>query len=396
MIVIADSWIEVSSQPSSSSLSSAGGPSPGDEIITTGLRVQHDSNAQRRRRQLDRARSGGLHIAQSQRGASSSQEEYEESESESDRVMTSSNEGLAQPSPLQREWRPTGDTSSTSSNHGDVEEEDSDENDRSTAINVGRRQSHSFQPQPNAFNRPPSTSGQHAQSTQSYNPSPPSRPTMRTGSQRHSYPAQRQAQHSPFNAISPSYQADQDAALRASLSTLLSCAAAARGLPKSGNTYTNANPIPGSSARNEPTSLRIVPESAILGTSPPRNSSNRATAGMSSPRSRSADKSKRRASSKDRSRKKPRRANSNTGFAGTAAHHSTYGFGTYSVDDISPTLFTWVVSAGVVVLVSALSFSAGYVVGKEAGRQEAVSVGSCGREAVRGSGLRRRLFEVSM
>jgi hypothetical protein len=64
------------------------------------------------------------------------------------------------------------------------------------------------------------------------------------------------------------------------------------------------------------------------------------------------------------------------------------------IDDISPTLFTWVVSAGVVVLVSALTFSAGYMVGKEAGHAEAMgqlgSVGSdasrCSKEAASGIG----------
>ncbi len=62
-------------------------------------------------------------------------------------------------------------------------------------------------------------------------------------------------------------------------------------------------------------------------------------------------------------------------------------------ESISPSLLTWVLSAGVVVLVSAISFSAGYAMGKEVGRAE-VSVmdfgdegRSCGREAVRG--LRR-------
>jgi hypothetical protein len=37
---------------------------------------------------------------------------------------------------------------------------------------------------------------------------------------------------------------------------------------------------------------------------------------------------------------------------------------------ISPTLLTWVVSAGVVVLVSVVGFGAGYVIGREVGRQE--------------------------
>lgn len=59
---------------------------------------------------------------------------------------------------------------------------------------------------------------------------------------------------------------------------------------------------------------------------------------------------------------------------------------------ISPTLMTWVVSAGVVVLFSAISFSAGYVVGREMGRFEAGTVAGregigCGKEV--GRGLRR-------
>jgi hypothetical protein len=72
----------------------------------------------------------------------------------------------------------------------------------------------------------------------------------------------------------------------------------------------------------------------------------------------------------------------------------------------SPTIMTWVISAGVVVLFSAISFSAGYVLGREVGRLESsTGVGSvmgdggagalggrvsagCGQEAVRG-GLKR-------
>jgi hypothetical protein len=62
---------------------------------------------------------------------------------------------------------------------------------------------------------------------------------------------------------------------------------------------------------------------------------------------------------------------------------------------ISPTLLTWVMSAGVVVLVSVVGFGAGYVIGREVGRQEGIVgfngglVGggaSCGREVARGSG----------
>ena len=59
---------------------------------------------------------------------------------------------------------------------------------------------------------------------------------------------------------------------------------------------------------------------------------------------------------------------------------------------VSPTLMTWVVSAGVVVLFSAISFSAGYAIGKEVGRVETGIVDGkdgivCGKEV--GRGLRR-------
>jgi hypothetical protein len=74
---------------------------------------------------------------------------------------------------------------------------------------------------------------------------------------------------------------------------------------------------------------------------------------------------------------------------------------------VSPTLMTWVISAGVVVLFSAISFSAGYALGREVGRTEGGggmgslfgnsgsdsisgtrSSAGCGREAVNG-GLKR-------
>jgi hypothetical protein len=67
---------------------------------------------------------------------------------------------------------------------------------------------------------------------------------------------------------------------------------------------------------------------------------------------------------------------------------------------VSPTLMTWVVSAGVVVLVSVVGFGVGYVTGREVGRQEALAAAgmstandtsSCGQEMMRSSsgGLRR-------
>lgn len=67
---------------------------------------------------------------------------------------------------------------------------------------------------------------------------------------------------------------------------------------------------------------------------------------------------------------------------------------------ISPTLASWMISAGVVLVFSAISFSAGYAWGREVGRIEgefgltgagAGAGAGCGQEAMRGSGtgLRR-------
>ncbi|KAJ4288128.1 hypothetical protein N0V90_012145 [Kalmusia sp. IMI 367209] len=384
-----DSWVDVSSRPSSSSLSSTA-----DEIITTGLRVQHDSNLHRRRR---RARTTGpFQIGTGYRvtsagGGNSSQEEYDESESESDRVMTSSNEGIG-PSPLQNELRrpsrgpySVASSETMSEREGDDEDEDDDEN--ATAVNYPRSSRRHFEPRPNAFSHPSEQPSIRSQSGTVYEPR---RPTARPSSQRHSYP-----QHTPYNALSPNAQADHDEALRASLSTLLTAAAAVRGLPKPGQPRNVTSNNPG---RINPTSLRLVPESVALGEAAEDDGNDPASASAlpSSPHTVSSspsDQSKRKASppvnATTRSSSKERRAIKKMRRTGPL------------VEEISPTLLTWVVSAGVLVLVSALGFSAGYVVGKEAGHAEAVSqigsvgeAGRCGKEAASGlrgagSGLRR-------
>ena len=95
-----DSWIELSSQPSSSSLSAAS-----DDIITTGLRVeQHETGMyqrhSRRRRMQHLAAVTAAQIDYLSREASSSQEEYEESESNPDPNMSSSNEDFRRPALL--------------------------------------------------------------------------------------------------------------------------------------------------------------------------------------------------------------------------------------------------------------------------------------------------------
>lgn len=286
-------------------------------------------------------------------GGSSSQEEYEESESESDRVMSSE----------------------TMSERED-EEEDGDEN--ATAVNYPRSTPRSapreFQPRPNAFSQAQAQAQAHDQQP---NRSPsgtgylPRRNARPTSSQRqHSYP-----QHTPYNILAPTYHPDHDEALRASLSTLLSAAAAVRGLPKPGQPRTA---LPPSSSRLDPTSLQMVPESVILGDVSEEPSS--PGTASSSPTSDTKRKASPCAPPATRSSSKDRRA--------VKKARQTVPM----IEDISPTLFTWVMSAGVVVLVSALSFSAGYAIGKETGHAEALGqmgaaggdAGRCGKEAAAG------------
>ena len=363
-----ESWIEVSSQPSSSSLSSAAA----DDAGPTGVRVQYDQHGRRRRR-LGRNEPlpYGVPVRRAS-AAGSSQEEYEESESESDRIMTSSNEAL-EPNLSEGINSPPGLTTSvsddTSSNNA---EDDDDEN--ATALGVLNKEP-VFTPQPNAFSHPPqSYNTRHTRSLEtrtSYFPAHRTSPHRRPAA--HSYPSRARTSHTPYNMLAPSHTTDHDAALRASLSTLLSCA---RALPKR-----EGQSIQAVSTR-EPSTLRLVPQSEITHepgppTFPPRPSVRHRTSATSLS---SNEKGKRKAStSKDRShrdsRSKKRRANSPG-----------------REQQISPTLMTWVVSAGVVALFSAISFSAGYVVGRDVGRFEAGTVSGregigCGKEV--GRGLRR-------
>ena len=366
-----ESWIEVSSQASSSSVSSI----PADDAHRHALGLPSNRYAQRRRRLMRNIASGPSQtMMRTSSTATSSQDEYEESESESDRILTSSNENVTA--------RSEGISPAAPSSTSEEAEEEEDEN--ATALGVGTNE-RVFTPAANVFSHPPQPSGtRHARSLEtrtSYFPS-----AHRTSPNRRppasSYPprtVRAGGGHTPYNMISPSHRIDHDAALRASLSTLLSCAAAARGLPKQDERSSPANNTTAAAAlRIQPPTLSLVPESELPSSSdhppdlPPR------------PRSRSStsDKGKRKASSsKDRRNKKKRRANS----PGVKAKQEA------SADQlVSPTLLTWVVSAGVVVLFSAISFSAGYAVGKEVGRVETLGGKDgvvCGKEV--GRGLRR-------
>ncbi|KAJ4272011.1 hypothetical protein NW762_000721 [Fusarium torreyae] len=364
-----ESWVEVASQPSSSSLSSIG-----DEIVTTGLRVGNPYV--RRRRLQPSARSlpqqqTAIHSVSTAEG--SSQEEYDESDSEDDRLLTSSTENAR---PSEEEM--------------DLDSEAESDGDNVTALGRVSDQPAEqpvFRPQPNAFTHPSTQRRDSAPAIPSATP-----PHPHNGLTRPSFTQRSQTR--PHRAgpsfMSPAVREENDAALRASLTTLLSCAHAARALPKSkeeAEAQRAANAGVGPS--NQPMELRLVPESE-LSTEPPRRAQR--PAAPSPPRKRGSP-------TRSLSRNSERGKHSSGSATAPRATKKKKVAQGEEPTTISPTLLTWVVSAGVVVLVSVVGFGAGYVIGREVGKQEALaaSVGgvnettSCGQEVIRssGNGLRK-------
>ncbi|CAN8099451.1 unnamed protein product [Discula destructiva] len=399
-----ESWVEIASQPSSSSLSSIG-----DEIVTTGLHVGNQSHPPRRRRlqhhyhqsvQQQMPQSYVVNHAAAQAGTSS-QEEYEETESEDDRLMTSSTENVAtRPAPA------VGLRRSQTAIPSGADSSDSEDDDEGTAL--GRPSPiQAFRPQPNAFSHPPSQYNQRSHSTNDAIPMhhPESRPA----------PASHRSHNRVRNDFrSPSYQADKDEALRASLTTLLSCAAAAKSLP--GRRANVAGPLSGEpmmgagvGPSSQPMALRLVPESELSHEASPLGGQ---TAPKTSPRShlpttRTSSNSSAQSQPASVSSKEDRGKNSAaTGQSKSQrATRKKKASVSAAVDDnavtwISPTTLTWVLGTGVVLLISVVGFGAGFVVGREVGRQDlltstsgssgAVSAGlnstSCGSEVIRSTG----------
>lgn len=361
MLTAIESWVELSSQPSSSSLSSVA-----DEIVTTGLHVS--GPYYRRRRMQPTARSVPFEQSTFHANETSSQEEEEESESEDEHVLSSSAENIH------------------SSERELADDSDADSDDGDNATTLGQATDPSvFRPQPNAFSHP------LGQRSMSQNAAYPPHPHSEFRRSSFSHRSQPRTHRGGPSFMSPSVREDNDAALRASLTTLLSCAAAARGLPKTEEEAIRQRNVRGAvRPSTQPVELQLVPETDLLAEPEQRKQvSAAASPRRSSPnRSRTrhvADKTKR------------------SGSAGRSPR-ATKKKRTVTVTDdaasVSPTLLTWVVSAGVVVLVSVVGFGAGYVIGREVGRQEAqealaASVGgvndTAGREVIRssGSGLRR-------
>lgn len=382
-LTLSESWVELSSQPSSSSLSSID-----NEIVTTGLHV--GSPFQRRRRLHPSARSlpppqqqeTALHVT-----GTSSQEEEDESESDDqeddDHVMTSSAENIH----------------SSEKDASDGPDEDSDDDDGDDATALGRASDNGpvFRPHPNAFSHPPAGLAQRSFSTSSAE-----HPHPHSSFRRSSYPHRSQPRRGASNFMAPSAREDHDAALRASLTTLLSCAAAARGLSKNKEeSDAQRTTRTGVAPSNQPMELRFLPESELAGEEQKQDEAGPSTAAAAAPRrrrpspSRSGTVSPKSKRSESAGRGGPRAAKKKRTTAATVAT-------TEEAALISPTLLGWVISAGVVVLVSVVGFGAGYVIGREVGREEArealvASVGggvndttSTGSQVIRSSaGLRK-------
>lgn len=357
--------------------------------MTTGLRVGGGSMAARRRRLHPPLHRASISSEPTVLAGASSQEEYEESESEEDRALTSSAENLPAAS------RP----GIPQPQDAGAETDDDDEN----ATALGRVSDHpDFRPQPNAFSHPPAHLGHRGHSTNSSLPTHPhagvSRPAL-------SHRSRTRVHRAQPNFMSPAYQADNDAALRASLTTLLSCAAAARGLPRSKDDAERSQ-LPTAQAgvgpSDQPVELLLVPEYELMRedapVSKPSNSSPQAQT-STAPSTSSASKEEPPPAATERGK---RRASGTGRSARTAKKKKTAVASEEAV--ITPTLMTWVVSAGVLVLVSVVSFGAGYVIGREVGRQEVLAAGSglnasavaestsCGREVIRSSGGSLRRF----
>ena len=364
-----DSWIEVSSQPSSSSMSSNN-----DDIITTGLRVQQRGpNVDRHRnlRNVTSAPSG-----YSSRETGSSQDEYEESESEEDRVLSSSNEEMNR-QPTVNPLLPQNRAARGAASSSDDDNDDDDDDDNSTALGT-RINASRFVPQPNVFSDPHiarNPSWTRATEPRRSGPSEVSNSSRRTTIPRNSQssarssrfgrrPEHQRQQHSPYNVISPSHHADHDAALRASLSTLLSCAAAARGLPKSEQPQQSS---PGHS-RDRQSSFRLVPESVAMGEGESDDGSAPAATTGTQPRKHPHTGP----SYLDHATPAPKKRRSSSPKTRSSSHpgSSRKSRRSDSLITNNPTVMTWVLSAGAVVLFSAISFSAGYMLGREVGRMD--------------------------
>lgn len=185
-----------------------------------------------------------------------------------------------------------------------------------------------------------------------------------------------------YNSFAPNHAADHDAALRASLSTLLSCAAAARGLPKSSQSHT----LQGSQSQYQQQGGRVAVDSLTLvreggepsnSSAKPRSLSITSTSTTPPSRSPSSEQLAR----KD-SRRSSKRASAKSSKSRRSRSHTQENSEESEIMSLSNISYlTLAVSAGAIVIFSAITFTAGYALGKEVGKGEGGILGSVGRSA---------------
>ncbi|KAG0635160.1 hypothetical protein HOY80DRAFT_467706 [Tuber brumale] len=340
-----DSWIEVASHPSDSTYTS----SSEEHIITAGLQV---STARRRRRSTFRdvkTSHPQTGIAQESEDGPSEDGEAEEEEEEEGEDMGS----MINEMPM---------SSDGYSSPGD-EEDDSD--DEASASDDA--------PAPRTV----------------FSASSQQRPC-----QGRSQMALTSRRHGPggLNMFAPNHATDHDEALRASLSTLLSCAAAARGLTKSppqsqapGQTQAASQ----QSGRVAVEGIRVVREGnlpseasgSVGGRS--RRGSVDSTVGstFSSPSPPNQPPSRDTEEARKKTRRPDKKSKSKTRSRSRRQEASEGGDPTSTLGVSYATL---AISAGVIVLLSAITFSAGYAMGREVGKSEGGLLGQ-----ITGGGSRR-------
>ncbi|EPS41340.1 hypothetical protein H072_4772 [Dactylellina haptotyla CBS 200.50] len=324
-----DSWIEVASQPSDSYTSSS---SPEDPVITSGLQVPKRKHRSRRRNSTSTA------IPSASRAVESSSEDEEDDDEDDDdldgidlNAIDSVGSSITDPSLSEGE-------------EGSSDEEDDEDEGEIQPVSAGFSQ---------------------------YNPSA-SRP---------------QNNFRTFSREPP--QPDHDAALRASLSTLLSCAAGVGSASKPrvadhmGMIQEQARPAPIHTLSLVTDSEREAMMSAPQPPPPyrrtvhhpppqpiPQQQQHQKPRPVSPRRSKDDQQvAKHKAKTRSRRSSKATAAGANTSVSSISASNMTY--------------LTLAVSAGAVIIVSAISFSAGYALGKEVGRSEMLELGSSGGDIVK-------------
>lgn len=226
-----DSWIDISSQPSSPLQSPVN-----NEIVTTGLRIQNPKNTRRRRKCVSR-----FSPVPDETRYTSSQEEYEESESDEDHILAGSDEQTVY--------------NSFSALSPYETDSDSDRGKRVKTLPVGGTETRALlDPQHDLFSQ---------QSPNKCHISPESYLSPRSTHGQYPHVARNVFQQQIYRRPT-----DHDAALRASLTTLLSIgAAAARGLPKRELSSGRDNLSGRSQENNESIGLRFMSESELLSSS---------------------------------------------------------------------------------------------------------------------------------